>query len=200
MTKIYIGVYATPTPAPNILSFLLRRKKKEYWIRKKNNADSKQSLNSTQNSWTRYRSDNTSFFIVSLSDCRLIVTSVNLIRHCEKSLILKQSITQPSSFCHIERKRNISNKPCFLPCMRFFGLRPLNDVNFVNADLFILGFMQPQTSHQIFFLFLAMKKERTLDKKEKQRRLNTVTKFNPKLVNSLPLRQHEFFRCFIKWL
>ena len=37
--------------------------------------------------------------------------------------------------------------------MRFFGLRPLNDVNFVNADLFILGFMQPQTPHQIFFLF-----------------------------------------------
>ena len=35
----YIGVYATPNPAPNILSFLLRRKKKEYWIRKKNNAD-----------------------------------------------------------------------------------------------------------------------------------------------------------------
>ena len=51
-----------------------------HWIRKKNNADSKQSLNSTQNSWTRYRSNNTSFFIVSLSDCRLIVISV---RHCE---------------------------------------------------------------------------------------------------------------------
>ena len=34
-----IGVYATPNPAPNILSFLLRRKKKEHWIRKKNNAD-----------------------------------------------------------------------------------------------------------------------------------------------------------------
>ena len=52
---------------------------------------------------------------------------VSLICHCEKSLILKQSITQPSSFRHIERKRNISNKPWFLPCMRFFGLRPLND-------------------------------------------------------------------------
>ena len=167
-----------------------------HWIRKKNNADKKQSLNSTLNSWTRYRSDNTSFFIVSLSDCRLIVMSVNLIRHCEKSLILKQSITQPSSFRHIERKRNISN----MACMRFFGLRPLNDVNFVNADLFILGFMQPQPPHQIFFLFLARKKERTLDKKEKQRRPKTVTKFNPKLVNSLPLRQHEFFHCFLKWL
>ena len=58
--------------------------------------------------------------------------------------------------------------------------------------------MQPQTPHQIFFLFLAMKKERTLDKKEKQRRLKTVTKFNPKLVNSLSLRQHESFHCFIK--
>ena len=34
-----IGVCATPNPAPNILSFLLRRKKKEHWIRKKNNAD-----------------------------------------------------------------------------------------------------------------------------------------------------------------
>ena len=34
-----IGVCATPSPAPNILSFLLRRKKKEHWIRKKNNAD-----------------------------------------------------------------------------------------------------------------------------------------------------------------
>ena len=45
-----IGVYATPTPAPNILSFLLRRKKKVHWIRKKYNADSIQSLNSTQNS------------------------------------------------------------------------------------------------------------------------------------------------------
>ena len=32
-------------------------------------------------------------------------------------------------------------------------LRPLNDVKSVNADLFILGFMQPQTPHQIFFLF-----------------------------------------------
>ena len=93
---------------------------------------------------------------------------------------------------------SLTNLAFFLPCMRFFGLRPLNDVNFVNADLFILGFMQPQTSHQIFFLFLAMKKEITLDKKEKQRRPKTVTKFNPKLVNSLPLRQHEFFHCFIK--
>ena len=73
----YIGVCATPSPAPNILSFLLRRKKKEYWIRKKNNADSKQSLNSTQNSWTRYRSDNTSFILVSLSDCRLSVISAS---------------------------------------------------------------------------------------------------------------------------
>ena len=151
----YIGVCATPNPAPNILSFLLRRKawagvvgvglrwarragqhyddsvsnlwfvrsKNIHWIRKKNNADPKQSLNSTLNSWTRYRSDNTSSFAVSLSDCSLFVISVSLIRHCEKSLILEQSRTTliiPSYWA----KRNIPNKAC----MRFFGLRPLNDI------------------------------------------------------------------------
>ena len=73
----YIWKHTILHPAPNILSFLLRWKKKEHWIRKKNNADQKQSLNSTLNSWTRYRSDNTSFFIVSLSDCRLIVMFVS---------------------------------------------------------------------------------------------------------------------------
>ena len=54
----------------------------------------------------------------------------------------------------------------------------------------------PRTKYSFFFI--ARKKERTLDKKEKQRRLKTVTKFNFKLVNSLSLRQHEFFHCFIK--
>ncbi len=47
---ILLGTNAVPNPAPNILSFLLRRKKKEHWIRKKNNADLIQSLNSTPNS------------------------------------------------------------------------------------------------------------------------------------------------------
>ena len=51
-----------------------------------------------------------------------------------------------------------------------------------------------------FKSLICQEQKYTLDKKEKQRRLKTVTKFNLKLVNLLPLRQHEFFRCFIKWL
>ena len=78
--------------------------------------------------------------------------------------------------------------------MRFFGLRLLNDVKSVNVDYFIIGvYATPNPGTKYSFFFIAKKKERTLDKKEKQRRLKTVTKFNSKLVNSLPLRQHEFF-------
>ena len=60
------------------------------------------------------------------------------------------------------------------------------------------GLCNPKPRTKYSFFFIAKKKERTLDKKEKQRRLKTVTKFNFKLVNSLSLRQHEFFHCFIK--
>ena len=55
------------------------------------------------------------------------------------------------------------------------------------------GLCNPKPRTKYSFFFIAKKKERTLDKKEKQRRPKTVTKFNPKLVNSLSLRQHEFF-------
>ena len=60
------------------------------------------------------------------------------------------------------------------------------------------GLCNPKPRTKYSFFFIAKKKERILDKKEKQRRLKTVTKFNSKLVNSLPLKQHEFFHCFIK--
>ena len=81
---------------------------------------------------------------------------------------------------HIERKRNISNKVY----MRFFGLRPLNDTEnkslyrtrhcekslilkqssseSVNVGYFILGFMQPQSPHQIFFLFYCEEKRKNI--------------------------------------
>ena len=65
-------------------------------------------------------------------------------------------------------------------------------------DILYCGLCNPKPRTKYSFFFIARKKERTLDKKEKQRRLKTVTKFNPKLVNSLPLKQHEFFPCFIK--
>ena len=55
------------------------------------------------------------------------------------------------------------------------------------------GLCNPKPRTKYFFFSIAKKKERILDNKEKQRRLKTVTKFNPKLVNSLSLRQHEFF-------
>ena len=45
--------------------------------------------------------------------------------------------------------------------------------------------MRPQTPHQISFFFIAMKKERNLDKERKNTLPNTVSKLNPSLVNSL---------------
>ena len=73
------------------------------------------------------------------------------------------------------------------------------DTESVNVGYFIIGVCAtPSPAPNILSFLLRRKKERTLDKKEKQRRLKTVTKFNSKLVNSLSLRQHEFFHCFIK--
>ena len=74
----------------------------------------------------------------------------------------------------------------------FVSFRPTSR----NLSILIIlywGLCNPKPRTKYSFFFIAKKKERTLDKKEKQRRLKTVTKFNPKLVNSLSLRQHEFF-------
>ena len=117
----YIGVCATPNPAPNILSFLLRRNAwagvvgvglrwarragQHYdgsvlnlWFCDTLDKKEKQRRLKTVTKFNPKLENSLSlrqheFFIVSLSDCKLIVISVSLICHCEKSLILKQSRT-----------------------------------------------------------------------------------------------------------
>ena len=87
-----------PQPPHQIFFLFLAMKKERTLDKKEKQRRQKQSLNSTQNSWTRYRSNSTSFTTVSLSDCNLFIIFANLISHCEKSLILKQSSLELINF------------------------------------------------------------------------------------------------------
>ena len=114
-------------------------------------------------------------------------------------MILKQSITQ--STCHSEGEaRRISYKAQIKACKRSFAYAQ-DDIFRHSVPRYGIcqcwlfhnwGLCNPKPRTKYSFFFIAKKKERTLDKKEKQRRLKTVTKFNSKLVNSLLLKQHEF--------
>ncbi len=53
-----------------------------------------------------------------------------------------------------------------------------------NKIVIFSGAMRPHTPHQISFFFIAMKKERNLDKERKTTLPNTVSKLNKSLVNS----------------
>ena len=60
------------------------------------------------------------------------------------------------------------------------GIHPSFGIGFYYA-----GTMRPRTPHLVFFLFVAMQRERRLDKKEKHAGRFITAKLNLKRVNSL---------------